>query len=70
MSNGSECCALLICCPPAEAQAALAKKFVECGCTQDVADKCAAYIRTEFALAPKSFETVLLEIVKMAQKHA
>lgn len=69
MSNGAECCALMICCPPEEAKAALASKFVEQGCTQDVAEKCADYIRAEFALAPKSFEVVLHDIVKMTRKH-
>jgi hypothetical protein len=69
MSNGAECCALLICCPPAEARLALASKFVEHGCPEDAALACVDYLRAEFALAPKSFETTLLEIVRMSKTH-
>lgn len=69
MSNGAECCALEICCPPAAARAALVKKFVEHGCTEEVAAACADYLSAEFALAPKSFERVLHDIVNMARHH-
>ncbi len=68
MSNGAECCALQICCPAAEARLALIKKFVENGCEPSVAEKCVDYLKAEFALAPKSFEVVLADIVQMA-KH-
>ncbi len=69
MSNGAECCALQICCPPPEAREALIKQFMETGTTREHAEACADYIKKEFALAPKSFETVIADIVRMA-KHS
>jgi len=70
MSNGAECCVLQICCPPEQANAALVKKFMEHGASQDVASSCAGYLQSEFAFAPKSFEAVVQEIVRMAKQHA
>lgn len=70
MSNGAECCALMICCPPAEQRAALVKIFCKEGCEEAQAGLAADAIQRRFALAPKSFEPVILEIVAMAKKHA
>jgi hypothetical protein len=70
MSNDAECCALQICCPPAEAQAALAKILVrDTGCGPVEAVEYAACVLHHFALAPRSFENVVADIVKQAQKH-
>lgn len=73
MSNGSEaCCALGICCPPASAErkAAVAKILrdnTEAGkFTPETAAEC---MIEHFALAPKSFETVIADIVGRAKKH-
>ncbi len=70
MSNGSECCALLICCPPAEQRAALVKIFVrDTGCDEKEAGEVADVVLKHFALAPKAFEAVVLDIVERAKKH-
>jgi hypothetical protein len=70
MSNGAECCALLICCPPSEQRAALVKIFCKEGCDDASAQIAADAIQRRFALAPKSFESVVIEIVAKAKKHA
>lgn len=70
MSNGAECCALLICCPPSEQRAALVKIFCKEGCSDSNAAIAADAIQRRFALAPKSFEDVMLEIVGKAKQHA
>lgn len=70
MSNGAECCALLICCPPSEQRAALVKIFCKEGCTEAAAGLAADAIQRRFALAPKAMEAVILEIVSLAKKHA
>ncbi len=70
MSNGQECCALMICCPPSQQRAALVKIFCKEGCDDASAVIAADAIQSRFALAPKSFEAVLLEIVAKAKKHA
>lgn len=70
MSNGAECCALLICCPPAEQKAALVKILVrDTGCTEGEAGEAADCILHHFALAPKAFEAVVLDIIERARKH-
>lgn len=69
MSNGAECCVLQICCPPDEAHAKLAEKLVEHGCPEIAATACADYLTAEFAFAPKSFEAVVADIVRLARKH-
>jgi hypothetical protein len=70
MSNGAECCALQICCPPAEARLALIAKFQQVsGYDADGCTKIVDYLRSEFALAPKSFQAVIDDIADMA-KHA
>lgn len=72
MSNGSEaCCSLGICCPPASPQrrAALVKIMTDDGCDSKAAGIAADAIIQRFALAPKSFESVIEEIVGHARKH-
>ena len=70
MSNGvPPCCPLEICCDAPAAKAALVKKFMDHGCSEDVASSCAGYIKEEFALAPKSFQAVIADIVRMAKQH-
>lgn len=69
MSNGAECCVLQICCPPEAAHAALASKLVEHGCSEIAAKACADYLTAEFTFAPKSFEAVIQDIVRLARKH-
>lgn len=70
MSNGAECCALQICCPPAEQRAALVKIAVrDSGCTEAEAGKVIDALLPHFALAPKSFESVIADIVGRAKKH-
>jgi hypothetical protein len=70
MSNGAECCALMICCPPEAQRAALVKIFCKEGCDDASAVIAADAIQRRFALAPKSFGDVLLEIVHMTKAHA
>lgn len=70
MSNGAECCALQICCPPQEQRAALVKILVrDTGCEEREADKAAECVLHHFALAPKVFEAVVADIVERAKKH-
>jgi len=70
MSNGAECCALQICCTPAEQRAALAKILVrDTGCEDDEADAAAQCVLNHFALAPKAFDAVVADIVERARKH-
>lgn len=71
MSNGAECCALLICCPPAQQRAALVKIAVrDSDCDPSEAGKVIDALLPHFAMAPKSFEAVIVEIAAMAKKHA
>ncbi len=64
MSNGEVCCILGICCTPAEAHAKLSSEFVKLGAPQEYADKCAAYVKDTFDLAPKGLIAPLYEYVQ------
>lgn len=65
--NGEVCCILGICCPP-ESQArveALAREIEkDHKCTPDVAYRMAAWTLKHFALAPKSLEPFIVDVVK------
>lgn len=72
MSNGSEaCCALGICCPPSSAKrrAALVKIMTDDGADQRSSEIAADAILSRFALAPKSFEGVIEDLMGHAKKH-
>lgn len=70
MSNGSEaCCALGICCPPAQRRAALVKILCDDGCKEPFAGSAADSILSKFALAPKSFEAVVADMMTLAKSH-
>jgi len=71
MSNGSEaCCILQICCPPAGAREQLIREMVRVsGYDRDGCEKIADYLTTNFAFAPKSFESVVHSIVHMAKTY-
>lgn len=70
MSNGEVCCIVGVCCPPARAKARLALELTkDCGCDTTIADKVADYIFERFALAPKSLQPFVDEIVQMARAH-
>jgi hypothetical protein len=60
----------MICCPPDAQRAALIKIFCKDGCDDASAAIAADAIQRRFALAPKSFADVLLEIVHMAKADA
>lgn len=69
MSNGEVCCIVGICCPPARAKARLAVELAkDCGCDSTTAGKVADYVFERFALAPKSLQPFLDDVVLMA-KH-
>lgn len=71
MSNGEVCCIVGVCCPPARAKARLALELVkDCGCDETTADTVAGYVFERFALAPKSLQPFVDEIVLMARAHA
>lgn len=71
MSNGEVCCILQVCCPPAEARVKLIREMQKVsgydaeGCT-----KIADFLLERFAFAPKSFEAVIADIVRMAKHQA
>ncbi len=70
MSNGAECCALQICCPPEQARLALIQKFQQVsGYDADGCTKIVDYLLSEFSLAPQSFQQVIDDIVVMAKAH-
>lgn len=61
------CCAAGICCDRAKANAALAAMMVaDLGYSPEQARRHVVWLRKNFALAPKSFEAVVAEIVQMA----
>jgi len=66
-ANCPECCCILeICCPPAKAKQAYVDKAVkDLGCTPDMAAAHYEWTKKHFALAPKSFEQVIADIVTM-----
>ena len=69
MSNGAECCAILVCCPPAQRRSALVKIFCTDGLDEMAAGVAADAIESRFALAPKSLGPVIMEIAAMAKAH-
>jgi hypothetical protein len=70
MSNGAECCALGICCPPSEQEAALIRILVRDTHVKDYdAEQCAKAVLTHFTLAPKAFDAVIADIVARARAH-
>lgn len=71
MSNGSEaCCILQICCAPASAREMLIREMQKVsGYDRDGCEKIADYLTERFAFAPKSFETVVHNIVHMAKTY-
>jgi hypothetical protein len=66
-----ECCCILdICCGRAQADEAFAQKLEkDLGCTPEDAKRHVEWTRKYFALAPKSFEAVIAEIVTMSRQH-
>ena len=68
-ANCPECCCILeICCNRAAAKRAYVDKAVkDLGCTPEMAAAHFEWTRQHFALAPKSFEPVIADIVQMAQ---
>ena len=51
MSNGEVCCILGVCCPPAEAEAALALELEHAGVSPEDAKKAAKHMLKEYDLA-------------------
>lgn len=67
MSNGEICCILGICCPPAAAREKLVTELQKAtGYDRDGCEKAADFINERFALAPKSMEAVIADVVRMA----
>lgn len=70
--NGEVCCILGVCCPPEsqERVEALARELVKDAVCSDTLEayKYATWILKHFALAPKSLEPFVVDIVKHA-KH-
>ncbi len=71
MSNGSQCCALEICCPPSERRAKLADAIAKAiGCTVSEADGFLDWMEhNDLVFAPKSFQPVIDDLVAIARKH-
>ncbi len=71
MSNGSEaCCILGICCPPAAAREKLIVEMqTVSGYDRDGCEKIADFLLERFALAPKSFATVVQDIVHLKKTY-
>lgn len=72
--NGEVCCILGICCPPESAARveALAKEIAkDLKCSPSEARDHARWTLKHFALAPKSLEPFIVDVVKVAQapKH-
>lgn len=72
MSNGAECCALGICCPPLSQEQvdALAEEMVHGGtCDMETAKPIAAWLLKEYDLAPAGSLTELKRhIAKLVRK--
>lgn len=71
MSNGSEaCCILSICCPPAAARTKLVSEMaLASGATSDHCEKIADFLLERFAMAPKSFQTVIDDLISLHIAH-
>lgn len=71
MANGGEvCCILSICCPPAAARESFIDHLVkDTGCERHHAECMVEWTLSRFALAPKSMEPAIHEIVRMAKHH-
>lgn len=70
MSNGSEaCCAIGICCPPAERRRALVTIFVDNGLEENAAISAADIVLENFALAPLSFRSVVVDVMNHWHNH-
>ena len=72
MSNGAECCAIGVCCPPAsEGQRVAAAAIVarDAGCSPVDARRMVDALLVHVAFAPKSFEPLLAEILAKAANH-
>lgn len=70
MSNGEVCCILGICCPPAAARVRLIAEFQKVsGYDGDGCEKIADFLLDRVALAPKSLEPVIQEIVHATRAH-
>jgi hypothetical protein len=64
------CCILNICCDPAAAKQAYIDKAVkDIGCTPEMAAMHYEWTTKHFALAPKSFQQVITDIVTMSREH-
>lgn len=64
------CCILKICCERAAAKQAYIDKAVkDIGCTPEMAGQHYEWTTKHFALAPKSFEKVIADIVTMQREH-
>lgn len=69
MSNGEVCCILGICCPPAQARSKMVSEFQKVsGYDADGCEKIADFLLDRFTFAPKSFEHVIADIVRMAHQ--
>jgi hypothetical protein len=71
VSNGSQCCALEICCPPAERRLkvpmAIAKAI---GCTDAEATRFLDWMDHEgLVFAPVSFQPVIDDLARIARTH-
>lgn len=71
MSNGSEaCCILGICCPPAAAREQLIRELqAVSGYDRKGCESIADFLLDRFAFAPKSFATVIDDIVRIHKAH-
>ena len=72
MSNGAECCAIGVCCPPASAQqrAALVKIAVrDTGCDPATAAKIVEALSVHVAFAPKTIEPFIQHVVSLTATH-
>ena len=64
------CCILEICCNRAKAKQAYIDKAVkDLGCTPEMAGEHFEWTTTHFALAPKSFQQVVTDVVTMMRNH-
>ena len=72
MSNGAECCAIGVCCPPgSEEQRAAATMIIQRDANLSSVDarKAVDALLTHVAFAPKSCEPLIAEIVAKSNKH-
>lgn len=71
MANGSQCCALEICCPPAERRIKITAALVKfTGADAEYCEKFLDWMDHEsLVFAPIAFQSVIDNIVKLARRH-